>query len=134
MTKPIKILCVEDSVNVQQMLSFILSKAGYKPFIASNGREAIEKARSLMPDLILMDIMMPDVSGIQAIKRIKADPTCQHIPILVLSAYTSSKLVSQAMEAGAAQYLEKTIIPDELIKIISEHLEKNKTPTKGEAA
>ena len=134
MTDTIKILCVEDSVNVQQMLSFILSKAGYTPFIANNGREAIEKARSIEPDLILMDIMMPDVSGIQAIKRIKSDPLSQHIPILVLSAYTSSKLVSQAIEAGAAQYLEKTIIPDELVKIISGHLEKQNSPSQDEAA
>jgi len=134
MTDSIKILCVEDSVNVQQMLSFILSKAGYTPFIASNGREAIEKARSLAPDLILMDVMMPDVSGIQAIKRIKSDPLSQHIPILVLSAYTSSKLVSQAIEAGAAQYLEKTIIPDELVKIIASHLEKQNSPTQDTTA
>jgi CheY-like chemotaxis protein len=122
MVNSIRILCVEDSINVQQMLSFILKKAGYTPLIANNGREAIEKAKSLKPDLILMDIMMPDVSGIQAIKHIKSDGTTQHIPILVLSAYTSSKLVSQAIEAGAAKYLEKTIVPEELVQIIASHL------------
>jgi CheY-like chemotaxis protein len=126
MTNLTKILCVEDSVNVQQMLSFILTRAGYKPYIANDGREAVEKAHTLSPDLILMDIMMPDVSGIQAIKRIKADPTCYHIPIIVLSAYTSSKLVSQAMEAGAVAYLEKTIVPEKLIQIIGIHLEQSK--------
>jgi len=126
MSDLIKILCVEDSINVQQMLSFILTKAGYKPYIANDGREAVESARTVSPDLILMDIMMPDVSGIQAITQIKADPVCQHIPIIVLSAYTSSKLVSQAMEAGAIEYLEKTIVPEKLLQIIDSHLENSK--------
>lgn len=133
MTDSIKILCVEDSVNVQQMLSFILTKAGYTPYIANNGQEAIEKTKTLQPDLILMDIMMPDLSGIQAIKHIKSDPASQHIPILVLSAYTSSKLVNQAMEAGAAQYLEKTIIPEELVKVIACYLESSQ-PLKAKNA
>lgn len=133
MTDSIKILCVEDSVNVQQMLSFILTKAGYTPYIANNGQEAIEKTKTLQPDLILMDIMMPDLSGIQAIKHIKSDPASQHIPILVLSAYTSSKLVNQAMEAGAAQYLEKTIIPEELVKVIASYLQSSQ-PLKAKNA
>jgi CheY-like chemotaxis protein len=133
MTDSIKILCVEDSVNVQQMLSFILTKAGYTPYIANNGQEAIEKTKTLQPDLILMDIMMPDLSGIQAIKHLKSDPASQHIPILVLSAYTSSKLVNQAMEAGAAQYLEKTIIPEELVKVIASYLESSQ-PLKAKNA
>jgi len=127
MTGSIKILCVEDSINIQQMLSFILLRAGYEPHIASNGWEAIEKARTLQPDLVLMDIMMPDISGIQAIKGIKSDPVTQHIPIIVLSAYASSKLVTQAIEAGAAQYLEKTIIPQELVKAIEGQLQKSKS-------
>lgn len=133
MTDSIKILCVEDSINVQQMLSFILTKAGYTPYIANNGQEAIEKTKTLQPDLILMDIMMPDLSGIQAIKHIKSDLASQHIPILVLSAYTSSKLVNQAMEAGAVQYLEKTIIPEELVKVIASYLESSQ-PLKAKNA
>lgn len=133
MTDSIKILCVEDSVNVQQMLSFILTKAGYTPYIADNGQEAIEKTKTLQPDLILMDIMMPDLSGIEAIEHLKSDPASQHIPILVLSAYTSSKLVNQAMEAGAAQYLEKTIIPEELVKVIAGYLESSQ-PLKAKNA
>lgn len=122
MTRSIKILCVEDSVNVQQMLSFILTKAGYEPHIASNGREAVEKTAALKPDLILMDVMMPDLSGIQAIQRIKSNDVSKYIPIIVLSGYNSHKLVNQAMDAGAVRYLEKSIIPDELVKVVQQEL------------
>ena len=122
MSDPIKILCVEDSVNVQQMLSFILEKAGYQPHIAGDGKQAVTKTNDIRPNLILMDIMMPDVSGIEAIKAIKANPDTEHIPILVLSAYTSPKLINQAMDAGAAKYLEKTIVPRELVAVIQQHL------------
>ncbi len=125
-----KILCVEDSKNVQQMLSYILKKAGFEPIVALNGREGIEKAKTLQPDLILMDIMMPDVSGIQAIKRIKSDPASRDIPILVLSAYTTKSLIEQAIEAGAEIYLEKTIIPDKLVETIESQLNKEDTPSK----
>jgi len=131
MADPIRILCVEDSVNVQQMLSFILRKAGYEPHIANNGWEAIKKAEDLRPNLILMDIMMPDLSGIQAIQQIKSDPVNTHIPILVLSAYTSPQLISQAMEAGATRYKKKTIIPDELIRIIRSYLKDGNTEKKN---
>lgn len=124
-----KILCVEDSVNVQQMLSFILTKAGYDPHIASDGREAVEKAFTLKPDLILMDIMMPDLSGIQAIKQIKSNEVSKHIPIIVLSAYNSHKLINQAIDAGAVRYLDKTIIPDELVKVVQEELKDNNITT-----
>ena len=125
MNNLVRILCVDDSPSVQQMVGFILKKAGFEPISANNGREGIEKAQSLQPDLILMDIMMPDISGIQAIKQIKADKTCQHIPILVLSAYSNTKVIDQAMEAGAAAFLEKTIVPEKLVQAIKSHLKQD---------
>jgi CheY-like chemotaxis protein len=120
---PRKILCVEDSPDMQQMLKIILDKAGFEVDIAIHGREGIKKAKATRPDLIVMDIMMPDVSGIQAIKRIKADSNCQSIPIVVLSAYISPKLVQEALEAGAAVYLEKSILPEKLVKTIHHYLD-----------
>ncbi|MEM7028179.1 MAG: response regulator [Chloroflexota bacterium] len=117
-----QILCVEDSVNVQQMLAFILKKAGYTPHIANNGREAIAMTDDLKPDLILMDIMMPDLAGIRAIELIKAKVENKDIPILVLSAYNDPKLIQQALDAGAVKYLEKTIVPEELVRMIETYL------------
>lgn len=117
-----KILCVEDSVNVQQMLSFILKKAGYEPLVAYNGLEAIEKTKTLKPDLILMDIMMPDLTGIRAIQLIRDEPDNRDVPILVLSAYNDPNLIEQATKAGATLYLEKTIVPEELVRVIGEYL------------
>lgn len=130
MTSSIKILCVEDSVNVQQMLSFILTKAGYEPHVASGGHEAIEKTVGLKPDLILMDVMMPDLSGIQTIRQIKLNAVSKYIPIIVLSAYNSHKLINQAMDAGASRYLDKSIIPDELIKVIQQELKNSNVAVK----
>ena len=134
MGNPVSVLCVDDSPSLQQMVAFILKKAGFEPLAASNGREGIEKAKTLKPDLILMDIMMPDISGIQAIKHIKADPQCQHIPILVLSAYGSRKVVDQALEAGAAAFLEKTVFPEELVETIKTHLKQNESSAKPTSA
>ena len=126
-----QILCVEDSINVQHMLAFILKKAGYTPHIANNGHEAIAKTEDIRPDLILMDIMMPDMAGINAIELIKAKAENAGIPILVLSAYNDPKLVQQALDAGAVKYLEKTIVPDELVRMIEEHLPQ-KQPTEND--
>jgi CheY-like chemotaxis protein len=125
MNNLVRILCVDDSLSVQQMVVFILKKAGFEPVVANNGREGIEKAKTLQPGLILMDLMMPDISGIQAIKQIKTDPICQHIPILVLSAYGTQKIIDQALEAGAAAFLDKTIFPDKLIQEIKSHLKQD---------
>jgi len=116
------ILCVEDDPDMQQMLKFILTEAGFEVAIAHHGKAGIDMARELKPDLILMDIMMPDISGIQAIKRIKSDPDGQDITIIVVSAYAGPKLGQEALEAGASICLPKSGEPGELIATIRRSL------------
>jgi len=117
-----KILFVEDNPDMQRMFKFILDRAGFETIIADGGRAGVEKVKTDKPDLIVMDIMMPDSSGIQAIKKIKADPENQHIPIVVLSAYSSQKLIDSAFAAGAIAYLEKSVLPEKLVEAVEKHL------------
>ncbi len=116
-------MCVEDSFEMQQMLNFILSRAGFQIIVAYNGDEGVVSAKVSQPDLILMDIMLAgNTTGIEAITRIKADPATEHMPIVVLSAYTDQALVNNALSAGALTYLEKNILPEKLIKTINYYL------------
>ena len=102
------ILLVDDSEALREMMKFNLEKEGYIVCgEASNAIDAMEIYKEKRPELVIMDIMMPDSSGIEAIKKIKADPKSQHIPIIVLSAYSGQKLVNKALVAGAVEYLEK---------------------------
>lgn len=118
-----KILCVEDNFDMQQMLNFILSRAGFELIVAANAQEGVINAKVSRPDLIIMDIMLTDDNtGIDAIKRIKVDETIKDIPIIVLSAYTDRSLVDNALAAGALTYLEKSILPEKLIETINHYL------------
>jgi CheY-like chemotaxis protein len=117
------VLCVEDNLDMQEMLQFILQKAGYHTEFANNGLEGVQKTADVRPDLILMDVMMPDMSGIEAVKAIRRKPEHQHIPIIILSSYTAGNLIDEALDAGAVTYLEKTILPKKLAEVVKSYLE-----------
>lgn len=118
-----KVLCVEDNPDTQRMLSFLLTQAGYEVITADDGVQALQKAKAWRPALILMDLMMPRLSGVEAIKRLRQMKGTRDIPILVLSAYQEQALVDEAMQAGADDYLIKTILPEDLTEIIDRYLE-----------
>lgn len=121
------ILCVEDNPDTQRMLTFVLTQAGYEVITADDGLQAIQKAKAWRPALILMDMMMPRMSGIEAIKQLRQMKVGQDIPILVLSAYQEQALIDEAIQAGADDYLIKTILPDNLTEIIDRYLEVGST-------
>lgn len=118
-----KILCVEDNPDTQRMLSFLLTQAGYEVITADDGVQAIQKAKAWRPALILMDLMMPRMSGVKAIRQLRQLKVTKDIPILVLSAYQDQALIDEAMQAGADDYLIKTILPDDLADVIGRFLE-----------
>ncbi|MBE7467957.1 MAG: response regulator [Anaerolineae bacterium] len=118
-----KILCVEDNADTQRMLSFLLTQAGYEVITADDGFQGIQKAKAWRPALILMDMMMPRMSGVEAVKRLRKLKVTKDIPILMLSAYQEQALIDEAMQAGADDYLIKTILPDDLTDIIDRYLE-----------
>lgn len=103
---PKTILVVEDFDDVRDAMRILVELQGYKVVTASDGREAVEKARLFHPDLILMDIAMPLVDGIEATKQIKSDSSVSEIPIVAVTSY-SKQYHDEALAAGCDQVLEK---------------------------
>ena len=122
-----KILCIEDNQQTQRMLTFLLTKAGFEVIAADDGRQGIEKAKAWRPALILVDMMMPGMSGSEVIRTLRADPVTKDVPMLVLSAYDDEALIEEALAAGADDYLPKTISPTDLIQAIDDYLKVGQT-------
>lgn len=118
-----KILCIEDNPDTQRMLSFLLTQGGYEVITADDGYQGIQKAKAWRPALILVDMMMPRMSGVEAVRQLRKLRVTKDIPILMLSAYQEQALIDEAIQAGADDYLIKTVLPDDLTDIIDRYLE-----------
>ncbi|MBU2510421.1 transporter substrate-binding domain-containing protein [bacterium] len=119
------VLIIEDNKMTRDYLSVLFDKFGVKMELATTGKEGIEKALSLKPDLILMDVRLPDISGLEITKRILEDPKGSTIPIVVLSADVLSSQKQAAFEAGAKDYLTKPLQFSKLTEILTRYLAKN---------
>ena len=117
-----KILYIEDHPAQSDIMKQMLEFSGYAVVLAMNGEEGIEKARETKPDIILMDLRMPGMGGIEAIKQLKQDPSVAKIPVVVLSAWTSQRNREDAEAAGAAKFLAKPVDTKRLIEEINELL------------
>jgi two-component system cell cycle response regulator DivK len=105
-----KILIVEDNSDIRQMMVFFLEQMGYEVLEAATGLAAIERASATLPDIITMDLGLPDITGDEATARLKADPSTKHIPVIAVTAYyKESPLVESAVAAGACEVLCKPI-------------------------
>ena len=104
-----RILCVEDSDDNLYMLHRRLSRAGLEVKVASNGTEGVEWAKTLQPDLIVMDLNLPGLNGWEATRRLKGQPETKHIPIIVLTGETSKKSREDAIAAGCDDFQVKPI-------------------------
>jgi Response regulators consisting of a CheY-like receiver domain and a winged-helix DNA-binding domain len=102
-----KILVVEDEMTNREVAEVILRNQGFDVIVANNGQEGIERARAEMPDLIVMDILMPVLDGLSASRELKADPKTCHIPILVVTAKASNSDRNAAEAAGCDGFLSK---------------------------
>lgn len=109
-----KILIAEDERDIRDLVAFTLRFAGHEVFAASNGEEAVELASKVNPDLILMDVRMPRMTGYEACKVLKANAQVKDIPVVFLSAKGQESEIQQGMEAGAEEYLLKPFAPDQL--------------------
>jgi len=109
-----KILIAEDERDIRDLVAFTLRFAGHEVFAASNGEEAVEMAPKVNPDLILMDVRMPRMTGYEACKAMKADPDLKDIPVVFLSAKGQESEKQLGLEAGAEDYLLKPFAPDQL--------------------
>lgn len=120
--KPI-ILIVDDVPKNLQVLGNILNKNGYKISAALNGEQALKIIDKAKPDLILLDIMMPGMSGFDVIKKIKSIDEIKEIPVIFLTAKTEKEDVIQGIELGAVDYLTKPFNSTELLARVKNHLE-----------
>lgn len=102
-----RILCVEDNDDNQFMLHRRLSRAGFDVKLARDGVEGVEWAKTLQPDLIVMDLDLPKINGCEAARRLKTQPETKHIPIIVLSSHDAQQYRDEALAAGCDDYETK---------------------------
>jgi chemosensory pili system protein ChpA (sensor histidine kinase/response regulator) len=118
----VRILYVDDHSTSREIMVYILEASGCEIELANDGLEGVEKARSWLPDVILMDLRMPRMDGFEAIARIRSQPETAHIPIIVTSAWANAKHKKRSKSAGANQHFSKPINFRHLIDAINHHL------------
>jgi twitching motility two-component system response regulator PilH len=114
-----KILIVDDSPTERHVLNDMLTKAGYEVVASDNGEDAIQKAKSVRPDLILMDVVMPGLNGFQATRAISRDPDTRAIPIILCTSKSQETDKIWGMRQGARDYIVKPVRRDELLAKIA---------------
>ena len=121
-----RILSVEDDVDLQQVIAYALKKKGWEVVYAYDGNDGLEKAKELRPDLILLDMMLPGLNGVEVIEQLKKSAVTQAIPVIVMTAYPSdAQFMADTVKAlGAVEYLAKPVHIDELIATIERNLQK----------
>jgi two-component system cell cycle response regulator DivK len=121
MTKA-RILIVEDNMDNYQLVRYVLERAGYDVFLAVNGRDGVDAARAQRPDLILMDLGMPEMDGWKAAEKLKADTETRSIPLYALTAHTLPHERKRALDAGCDGYLSKPIQMKDFLDLVEEAL------------
>jgi CheY-like chemotaxis protein len=124
-TQPL-ILLAEDFEDARELYRDYLEFSGFTVETAANGREAIERAQTLMPDLILMDASMPILDGWQATRELKANAATKHIPILALTAHAFDDARQEAKAVGCDGFVTKPCLPDDLVAKVRATLEGGK--------
>ena len=117
------ILCVEDNDDNVFMLQRRLTRAGFEVKVATNGAHAVEWAKTLVPDLIVMDVNLPGLNGFEATQRLKNQPETKHIPIIVLSSHFEETYRAKAAAVGCDAYETKPADFERLVGIIRALLE-----------
>ena len=130
-----KILIAEDERDIRELIEFTLTAyAGHQVFKAANGAEAVELAPKVLPDLIMMDVRMPRMTGYEACRELKKIDTVKDIPVVVLSAKGQESEIDTGLDAGAYDYILKPFAPDHLATRVGEILQKfQKKPGAGPA-
>ena len=123
-----KILAVDDEKHILRLVQINLEKAGYEVVTGTNGREAVEMVRSEKPQLVVMDVMMPEMDGFEALKLLKADPETADVPVIMLTAKAQDADVFHGWQSGADLYLTKPFNPMELLTFVKRIFD-----SKGEA-
>ena len=120
----IKLLVVDDEKPIQAYLQRKFDKLGFLVSVATDGEEALERAFSELPDIVLLDVKLPKMDGLQVVKRLRANPKTARTPILILSAKAQAEEIQEGLSAGADKYLCKPISFPELLSEIQAFVQK----------
>lgn len=124
-----RILVAEDERDIRELIAFTLRFAGFDVVLATNGAEAVEMAEASPPDLIILDVRMPKMSGYEACRRLKENPRTSSVPVVFLSAKGQESEIQQGLASGADEYILKPFAPDELIQQVRDILNRaGRTP------
>lgn len=123
-----KVLIVEDDPDCMCILSYALTGAGYRTVPAYGGEDAIRKAKKEEPDLVLTDLAMPKVDGVQVIYSIKHDPKTHHIPVVAVTAHIWDSIARGATQAGCDGYVTKPFKIEDLLAVVRKYLRNRSAP------
>lgn len=118
-----KILAVDDEKHIVRLVQINLQKEGYEVVTASTGREALQQIERENPDLVIMDVMMPEMGGFEALQILKADEKTAQIPVIMLTAKAQDSDVFEGWKSGADLYLTKPFNPQELLTFVKRILQ-----------
>jgi len=122
MPKP-RILIADDEPNIVLSLEFLMQRAGYAVEVVDNGEDALKRAAENPPDLMLLDVMLPRLSGFEVCRRLRALPACHSLPIIMLTAKGRDSEVSKGLALGATAYVTKPFSVRELVAQVNQLLE-----------
>lgn len=116
------IMTVDDSASIRQMVSFTLKQAGYKILEATDGKDALSKLDGAGVNMVLTDLNMPNMDGIELIRSLRANPSCKFIPIVMLTTESQADKKQQGKAAGATGWIVKPFKPDQLLAVVKKVL------------
>jgi CheY-like chemotaxis protein len=119
-----RILVAEDERDIRELIGFTLRYAGFEVELATNGAEAVDKAPEVQPDLIMLDVRMPRMTGYEACRKLKENPVTAEIPIVFLSAKGQEVEIEQGLASGALEYIVKPFAPDDLASQVRDILKR----------
>jgi len=128
------VLLVEDTEDNRQMMRHLLQMSGFYVVEATNGKEAVQLAREIDPEIILMDLSLPIIDGLAATREIRSDPDFSNVPIVAVSAHDTADFHNDALNAGCDAYVTKPINYSELEELVNRLLQDKRRPLPGRSA
>ncbi|HEX9021529.1 MAG TPA: response regulator [Nitrospirota bacterium] len=119
-----KILIADDNENIREALTYLLEDAGYRLWLAKDGADTLRMAKEVLPDILFLDIMMPEINGYDVCRAIKSDPALNHIYVIMLTAKGQASEQELGKAVGADEYIVKPFSPMEILSRIKNILEK----------
>ncbi len=124
---PARILIVDDDLQTLKLIGLMLQRRGYEIIAARDGQQALQKARTEAPDLIILDMMMPDMTGYEVCRQLRSQSVTRNLPVLMFTAKADLDTKVQGFEAGADDYLTKPIHPNDLAARVEAALQRGAT-------